>query len=127
MEASLIFEALSHSSVSYAATLSVHNLCVSILDRYGSEQQKAKYLDDLKSMKKFVSFCLTEPESGSDSRGLKTTAVKSTDGYSINGEKAFVTGGSTSDLFLVIAKTSEKDVSMFLVDKFETKGGIEVG
>lgn len=68
-------------------------------------------------MNKFVSFCLTEPDSGSDSRGLKTTAVKSADSYTINGEKAFATGAATSDILLVLAKTSEKDVSMFLVDK----------
>lgn len=77
-------------------------------------------------MKKFISFCLTEPDSGSDSRGLKTTAVKNAGGYVLNGEKGFVTGGSTSDLLFVLAKTSEKDVSMFLLDKALGTAGLEI-
>lgn len=66
-------------------------------------------------MQDFSSYCLTEPDSGSDSRAMKTFAKKEGDEYVINGSKMFISGGSFSSLYIVMAKTSEKDVSAFIV------------
>ena len=71
----LIFEALSRSCASVAAFLSIHNMCASMVDRFGSEELRARYLPDMVSMRKFFSYCLTEPGSGSDAAALKTPAL----------------------------------------------------
>ena len=68
-------------------------------------------------MEILASYCLTEPNSGSDAFSMKTTAKKEGDDYVLNGTKCFITGGSVSDLYLVFAKTGEKEVSSFLIPK----------
>jgi isobutyryl-CoA dehydrogenase len=65
----------------------------------------------------FSSYCLTEPNSGSDSRAMKSFAVKDGDDYVLNGSKVFISGGSMSDLYVVMCKTSEKEVSVLIVEK----------
>lgn len=66
-------------------------------------------------MEDFSSYCLTEPDSGSDSKAMKTSARKEGNEYVLNGSKMFISGGSFSSLYIVMAKTSEKDVSAFIV------------
>lgn len=66
-------------------------------------------------MEDFSSYCLTEPDSGSDSRAMKTFAKKDGGDYVLNGSKMFISGGSFSSLYIVMAKTSENDVSAFIV------------
>ena len=76
LEASVIFEALSTGCVPTAAYLTIHNMCTWIIDEFGNEQQKAKHLDRLISMEDFASYCLTENDSGSDSKAMKDSARK---------------------------------------------------
>ena len=75
-ESALVIEALAQGCVSTAAYISIHNLCASMLDLYGNEAQVSKFLPKAISMDHFLSYCLTEPGSGSDAAGLKTTAVR---------------------------------------------------
>jgi isobutyryl-CoA dehydrogenase len=81
-------------------------MCTWIVDEFGSQEQKDKYLPRLISMEDFSSYCLTEPDSGSDSRAMKTFAKKDGGDYVINGSKMFISGGSFSSLYIVMAKTS---------------------
>lgn len=73
------------------------------------------------SLDLFSSYCLTEPDSGSDAKAMKTTAKKDGDEYVLNGSKMFISGGSASDVYFVMAKTSTTEVSTFIVEK-GTKG-----
>ena len=87
----------------------------------GSEETKKKYLGALTEEPKLASFCLTEPDAGSDVSGMKTTAVRQGDKYVLNGSKCFITNGSHSDYFTVYAKTDKdaghKGISAFVVEK----------
>lgn len=115
LSASLIFEALATGCVSTSAYLSIHNMCGWMVETYGNDDQRQRYLPSLLSMEKFASYCLTEPNSGSDSRAMATSAKKQGGDYLINGSKMFISGGPAAGLYIVMAKTSEKDVSAFLV------------
>ena len=116
LEASLIFEALSTGCVGTSAYITIHNMCAWMIDTYGTEEQKKKYLPDLCKFDKFSSYCLTEPGSGSDAVAMKTTAVDKGDHFVLNGSKAFISGSGSSDLFLVMWKTGEKEVSCVIVE-----------
>lgn len=88
--------------------------------RYGTEEQRQKYLPSLTCLDSLSSYCLTEPGSGSDAAALQTTAVRKDGGYVLNGTKAFISGGGVSDLYLVMARTGAagpKGISAFLVEK----------
>ena len=87
LEASIIFEALSTGCTSTAAFLSIHNMCSWMLDTFGSESLKHKYLGKMTSLQLVASYCLTEPGSGSDAASLKTTAIKEGAEYILNGSK----------------------------------------
>jgi alkylation response protein AidB-like acyl-CoA dehydrogenase len=119
MEAALIFEELSRGCVATAAYLTIHNMVATVIDRYGSDDLRHKVLPDLASMKKLASYCLTEPNAGSDAASLQTRAMQDGDDYLITGSKAFISGGSVSDVYLVMARTGAegpKGISAFLVD-----------
>lgn len=119
LDATLVFEALSRSCASVAAFLSIHNMCARMIDRYGSAALRSRYLDDAVSMKRVVSYCLTEPGSGSDAAALRTRATPSGDGYALTGTKAFISGGGYSDAYIVMARTGGEGadgISAFLVD-----------
>lgn len=87
----------------------------------GSEETKKKYLGMLTEEPKLASFCLTEPDAGSDVAGMKTRAVKKGDKYVINGSKMFITNGEHADWFTVYAKTDpdagSRGITAFVVDK----------
>jgi isobutyryl-CoA dehydrogenase len=120
LDASVIFETLSTACVSTTAYISIHNMCASLIDNFGNEEQRRKYLPKLCSMEHFASYCLTEPGSGSDSASLKTKAVKKGDYYIVNGTKAFISGGGSSDIYLVMVRTgddSPKGISCLLIEK----------
>lgn len=125
-DGAVIFEALAYADVSTTAYLTIHNMCASIIERYGTEEQRQELLPELTSMERLASYCLTESSSGSDAASLQATARRddsSTD-YILNGEKAFISGGGVSDVYLVMARTGEagpKGISCFLVEK-ESKG-----
>ncbi|SDW47550.1 acyl-CoA dehydrogenase family protein [Roseicitreum antarcticum] len=119
LDATLVFEALSMACPSVAAFLSIHNMCAAMLDRYGSDDLKARYLPAALSMEKILSYCLTEPGSGSDAAALKTRAAAGPDGYLLNGTKAFISGGGYSDTYIVMCRTGAegaRGVSALVVD-----------
>ena len=105
LDATLVFEALSHACPSVAAFLSIHNMCARMIDAYGSDELKSRVLPRALSMETVLSYCLTEPGSGSDAAALKTRAERTNEGYTLNGTKAFISGGGYSDGYLVMART----------------------
>lgn len=107
LDATLVFEALAMSCPSVGSFLSIHNMCGGMIDKFGSEETKQKWLPDLCSMDKVFSYCLTEPGSGSDAAALRTKATKTNEGYSLNGTKAFISGGGYSDVYVVMCRTGE--------------------
>ncbi len=120
LEAALIFEELAAACVSTAAFLSIHNMVTWMVDRFGGEAQRRRYLPKLVRMDWLASYCLTEPGSGSDAAALKTRAERTGGGYRLTGAKAFISGAGVSDLYLVMARTGEegpKGISALLVEK----------
>lgn len=105
LEATLIFEALSMACPSVAAFLSIHNMCAAMIDKFGSDAMRAELLPRVVSLECFMSYCLTEPGSGSDAAALKTRAVRDNAGYVLDGTKAFISGGGYSDGYIVMART----------------------
>jgi hypothetical protein len=120
LEAALVFEALSYGDVSTAAFLSIHNMASWMIDRFGSDALRRKYLPRLTTMELIASYCLTEPGSGSDAASLRTTAKQDGDAYVLSGTKAFISGAGTSDVYVVMARTGGEGaggVSTFVVEK----------
>lgn len=119
VDASVIFEALSHGCPSTTAYMSIHNMCAWMIDTFGSEQLRQQWVAPLASMDKFSSYCLTEPSSGSDSASLQTTAVKHGDSFVLNGTKSFISGAGESDLYVVMCRTGAagpRGISCVLVE-----------
>lgn len=122
----LILEQLAMACPSTAAFLSIHNMSAWMIDTFGCEVQREKWLPRLSTMEIIASYCLTEPSSGSDAGSLKTKAVRDGDDYILNGSKAFISGAGEhgSDIYVVMARTGEdgpKGISTFVVEK-GTKG-----
>ena len=120
LDASIIFEALSHGDVSSAAYISIHNMASWMIDRFGSDDLRHRYLPRLTTMELIASYCLTEPGAGSDAANMRTTARLDGDHYVLNGGKAFISGGGVSDVYVVMARTGgegAKGVSAFVVEK----------
>ena len=118
LDGTLIFEALAMSCPSVGSFLSIHNMCGGMIDKFGSDEVKARVLPDLCSMKTVFSYCLTEPGSGSDAAALRTRAQRGNEGYSLNGTKAFISGGGYSDSYLTMVRTGEdgpKGISAVIV------------
>jgi len=105
MESALIFEELSAGCTSTAAFLSIHNMVAWMVDRFGDDEQRARFLPTMMTMEKVASYCLTEPGSGSDAAALKTRAAPDNQDYTLNGSKAFISGGGVSDIYAVMART----------------------
>jgi alkylation response protein AidB-like acyl-CoA dehydrogenase len=101
----LVFEALSQSCASVASFLSIHNMCAAMLDKFGSDDLRARFLPRALTMETVFSYCLTEPGSGSDAASLRTRAERTNDGWRMNGTKAFISGGGYSDAYIVMART----------------------
>ncbi len=120
VEAALIFEELSRGDVSTAAFISIHNMATWMIDKFGSDDLRGRYVPSLTTMEKIASYCLTEPGSGSDAAGLRTTAKRDGDHWVLNGSKAFISGAGTSDVYVVMARTGAdgpKGISTFVVEK----------
>jgi len=120
LDAAIIFEELSAGCTSTAAFLSIHNMASWMIDRFGGETQRKRFLPDLVSMKKIASYCLTEPGAGSDAASLRTRAVKDGDHYVLNGAKAFISGAGTSEVYVCMVRTGEdgpKGISCLVVEK----------
>jgi len=120
LDAALIFEQLSHGDVSTAAFISIHNMASWMIARFGNDDQRAEWLPRLTSMQLIASYCLTEPGSGSDAAAMKTRAVRDGDDYLLTGSKQFISGAGTSDVYVVMARTSDdgaRGVSAFILEK----------
>ncbi|EGT49466.1 hypothetical protein CAEBREN_13538 [Caenorhabditis brenneri] len=104
LQASVIFEQLSMGCVSTAAYISIHNMCAWMVDTFGSEELKGTLIPEMAKFEKLGSYCLTEPDAGSDAASIRTTATKKGDYYVVNGSKAFISGAGTSDYYFVMMK-----------------------
>ena len=119
-EAALIFEALSGGCTSTAAFMTIHNMASWMIDSFGNEAQRAKYVPKLTGMELISSYCLTEPGSGSDAGAMRSRAVKDGDHYVLNGGKAFISGAGVSDIYVAMVRTGDdgpKGVSCFIIEK----------
>lgn len=120
LDSAIIFEELSTACVSTAAYLSIHNMVAWLIDRYANETLRQKWLPRMVTMDILGNYCLTEPGAGSDAASLKTTAVRDGNDYILNGTKAFISGGSVSDIYACMVRTgdnSTKGISCLLVEK----------
>lgn len=120
LDAALIFEALSSGCTSTAAFLSIHNMASWMIDTFGNEAQRRKWLPRLTTMEIIASYCLTEPSAGSDAASLRTKAIRDGEHYVINGGKAFISGAGTSDIYVCMVRTGGEGaggVSCIVVEK----------
>ncbi len=107
LDATLVFEALAMACPSVGSFLSIHNMCGGMIDKFASPKVKSEWLARMATMETVVSYCLTEPGSGSDASALKTRAERTNKGYVLNGTKAFISGGGYSDAYVVMCRTGE--------------------
>ena len=120
LDAALIFEALATGCPTTAAFLSIHNMVAWIVDQFGDEAQRTRFLPDLVTMKAIAAYCLTEPGSGSDAAALKTKARLDGDHYIIDGVKQFISGAGAADLYAVMVRTGgdgPSGISTLLIEK----------
>ena len=120
LDATVIFEELARGCTSTAAYISIHNMAAWMIDSFGSDAVRKKFLPKLCTMEHFASYCLTEPDSGSDAASLKTRAVRDGDDYVLNGSKAFISGGGVSDVYVCMVRTGgagPKGISCIAVEK----------
>jgi len=120
LASALIFEQLATGCVSTSAYLSIHNMVTSAIDRYAHDALRQQWCPRLSAMQVFASYCLTEPDAGSDAAALKTRALRQGDYYIVNGQKAFISGGSISDVYLCMVRTGDESshgISCLLIEK----------
>ncbi len=120
LEAALIMEAMAYGCPSTSAFISIHNMASWMIDRFGDQALKDKYLPSLIPMERIASYCLTEPSSGSDAAALKTKAVRDGDDYIVSGSKAFISGGGENEIYLTMVRTGEegpKGISALVIEK----------
>jgi butyryl-CoA dehydrogenase len=104
-DAALIFEALATGCPAVSAFISIHNMAAWMIDAYGSNVQRQKWLPRLCTMELLASYGLTEPGAGSDAAALSTRAVRDGDHYVLNGQKQFISGAGTSDIYVAMVRT----------------------
>jgi alkylation response protein AidB-like acyl-CoA dehydrogenase len=115
-----IFEQLAVADPTVAAFLSIHNMCTWMVDTYGTDEQRMKLVPRLASMELIASYCLTEPDAGSDAGALRTRAVRDGEHYVLDGVKQFISGAGASDVYVVMARTGgdgPRGISAFIVEK----------
>ncbi len=120
LDAALIFEELAQGCTSTAAYISIHNMAAWMIDAFGSAEARRKFLPKLCTMEHFASYCLTEPDAGSDAANLATRARRDGDHYVLDGTKAFISGGGVSDIYVVMTRTGEsgsRGISCIVVEK----------
>ena len=123
LDAVLIFEALAAACPAFSSFISIHNMSAWMIDRFGDESQRKRFLPKLTSMEWLASYALTEPGAGSDAAALRTKAVRSGgngDSYVLNGTKQFISGAGENELYVVMARTGEdgpKGVSTFVIEQ----------
>lgn len=120
LDAALIFEELAQGCTSTAAYISIHNMAAWMIDTYGSDDLRNRFLPKLCTMEHFASYCLTEPGAGSDAASLTTKARRDGDHYVLDGSKAFISGGGVSDIYVCMVRTGgpgPKGISCLVVEK----------
>ena len=120
LDAALIIEALATGCPTISAYISIHNMAAGMIERYGDEAQRQKYLPKLCSMEHLASYCLTEPAAGSDAASLRTKAVLDGDHYVVNGVKQFISGAGVADIYAVMVRTGDAGsggISTLVVEK----------
>ena len=120
LDATIIFEELAQGCTSTAAYISIHNMAAWMIDVFGGDAVRRTFLPKLCTMEHFASYCLTEPDSGSDAASLKTTAKRDGEHYVLNGSKAFISGGVVSDVYVCMVRTGgagPKGISCIAVEK----------
>jgi len=120
LDAVIIYEELARGCTSTTAYISIHNMAAWMIDRFGSDAQRQKFLPKLATMEHFASYCLTEPGSGSDAASLATRATRDGDDYVVDGAKAFISGAGTSDLYVCMVRTGgagPKGISCLVVER----------
>ena len=118
LDAVLIFEALAEACPTISAYISIHNMCVWMIDRFGTDTQRHHWCPQLVTLQSRASYCLTEPGAGSDAAALTTRAERDGDGWRLTGQKQFISGAGSSAIYLVMARTGgpgPKGISCFLV------------
>lgn len=120
LDAVRIFEQLAAADPAIAAFLSIHNMCAWMVDSFGTEEQRKTWVPRLASMDAIASYCLTEPGAGSDAAALRTRAVRDGDDWVLDGDKQFISGAGSSDVYVVMARTGAegpRGISAFVVEK----------
>jgi len=120
LEAALVMEAMAYGCPSTSAFISIHNMAAWMIDRFGAEAVKAKYMAQLISAELLASYCLTEAGAGSDAASLRTRAVRDGDHYVVTGSKQFISGGGENDLYVTMVRTSDdgaKGISCLVIEK----------
>ncbi len=120
LDAVLIFEALATACPSFSAFVSIHNMAAWMIDTFGNDEQRLRFLPKLTSMEWLASYCLTEPGSGSDAAALRTRATRDGDHYILNGSKQFISGAGATDVYVTMVRTGEdgpKGISTIVVPK----------
>jgi alkylation response protein AidB-like acyl-CoA dehydrogenase len=119
LDAAVIFEELAAACPSTAAYISIHNMASWMIDEFGNDAQRHRFLPTLTAMERFACYCLTEPNAGSDAGSLRTRAVRDGDHYVVNGSKAFISGGSAGEIYVVMVRTGgdgPSGISTLVVD-----------
>lgn len=120
LDSTLVFEALAMACPSVSSFISIHNMCAWMISQNGNQHLKNEFLQPMIKMEKICSYCLTEPDSGSDSAALSTKAERTNEGFRLNGTKSFISGGDYSDIYLTMVRTGEAGphgISALLVEK----------
>lgn len=120
LESALIMEAMAYGCPSTSAFISIHNMASWMIDSFGGETVRQKYLPGLIPMDSIASYCLTEPGAGSDAAALKTTAVREGDHYVVTGSKAFISGGGANELYVTMVRTGGEGangISCLVIEK----------
>ncbi|MFI9414785.1 acyl-CoA dehydrogenase family protein [Nocardia gamkensis] len=118
LDAVRIFEQLATGCPAIAAYISIHNMATWMIDRYGDDEQRNRWLPRLTAMELLASYALTEPGVGSDAAALSTKAVRDGDDYIFNGAKQFISGAGSTDVYVVMARTGDdgaRGISAFIV------------
>lgn len=119
LDAALIFEALGTGCTTIAAYISIHNMATWMVDTFGNDEQRAKWVPGLTTMEQLGAYCLTEAGAGSDAAALATTAVLDGDEYVLNGSKQFISGAGTAGVYVIMARTGgpgPKGITAFVVE-----------
>ena len=113
-----VFDELARGDTALSAYISIHNMAAWMVDTFATDDVRSEWVSRMVSMDALASYCLTEPDAGSDAAGLRTTARLEGDDYVLNGVKQFISGAGTSDVYVVMARTGEagpRGISAFVV------------